>query len=94
MGLVKSTADYFHGIAGKEEGLRLFVVVRDFLKMLEKACREVKEKPRKASRTQKREIQTRQPSAETPPQPPPDSRQRLFPAIAGRRVDDSGSDDD
>ncbi|CAI9773458.1 unnamed protein product [Fraxinus pennsylvanica] len=36
MALVKSTADYFHGNAGKDEGLRLFVIVRDFLIILEK----------------------------------------------------------
>uniref|UniRef100_M1AVU2 Formin-like protein n=1 Tax=Solanum tuberosum TaxID=4113 RepID=M1AVU2_SOLTU len=31
MALVKSTGDYFHGNAGKDEGLRLFVIVHDFL---------------------------------------------------------------
>ncbi|KAA8523742.1 hypothetical protein F0562_010165 [Nyssa sinensis] len=36
MAVVKSTADYFHGNAGKDEGLRLFVIVRDFLIMLDK----------------------------------------------------------
>ncbi|KAJ6293197.1 hypothetical protein OIU78_025225, partial [Salix suchowensis] len=32
--LVKNTGDYFHGNAGKDEGLRLFIVVRDFLIIL------------------------------------------------------------
>ncbi|KAL8162571.1 hypothetical protein V2J09_014060 [Rumex salicifolius] len=41
--LIKSTADYFHGKPGKEEGLRLFSIVRDFLIMLDKACRQVEE---------------------------------------------------
>lgn len=41
--LVKDTADYFHGNAGKEEGLRLFAIVSDFLRILEKVCREIKE---------------------------------------------------
>uniref|UniRef100_J3LV35 Formin-like protein n=1 Tax=Oryza brachyantha TaxID=4533 RepID=J3LV35_ORYBR len=41
--LVRSTVDYFHGSTGKDEGLRLFVVVRDFLAILDKVCREVKE---------------------------------------------------
>uniref|UniRef100_A0A0E0KLZ2 Formin-like protein n=1 Tax=Oryza punctata TaxID=4537 RepID=A0A0E0KLZ2_ORYPU len=41
--LVRATVDYFHGSTGKDEGLRLFVVVRDFLAILDKVCREVKE---------------------------------------------------
>ncbi|KAJ6417311.1 hypothetical protein OIU84_003094 [Salix udensis] len=35
--LVKNTGDYFHGNAGKDEGLRLFIVVRDFLIILDKS---------------------------------------------------------
>jgi hypothetical protein len=42
MAQVRSTADYFHGQAGKDEGLRLFVIVRDFLIILDKVCREVR----------------------------------------------------
>lgn len=45
MALVKSTADYFHGQAGKDEGLRLFVIVRDFLIILDKVCKEIKANP-------------------------------------------------
>nr|GEV44362.1 formin-like protein 5 [Tanacetum cinerariifolium] len=45
MALVKNTADYFHGQAGKDEGLRLFVIVRDFLLILEKVCKEIKTNP-------------------------------------------------
>ncbi|KAJ6727972.1 FORMIN-LIKE PROTEIN [Salix koriyanagi] len=41
--LVKNTGDYFHGNAGKDEGLRLFIVVRDFLIILDKVCKEVGE---------------------------------------------------
>ncbi|KAK3145383.1 hypothetical protein QOZ80_4AG0328490 [Eleusine coracana subsp. coracana] len=41
--LVRNTVDYFHGSTGKDEGLRLFVVVRDFLSILDKVCKEVKE---------------------------------------------------
>lgn len=85
MSLVKSTADYFHGNSGKDEGLRLFVIVRDFLIILEKVCKEVmKNAPQKSSRT-----------AAAPPQTTPtDPRSRLFPAIADRRIDTSSSDDE
>ncbi|KAK4792101.1 hypothetical protein SAY86_022536 [Trapa natans] len=41
--LVESTADYFHGNAGKSEGLRLFIIVRDFLLMLDRVCAEVRD---------------------------------------------------
>ncbi|XP_057540334.1 formin-like protein 5 [Amaranthus tricolor] len=96
MALVKSTADYFHGQSGKEEGLRLFVIVRDFIIMLEKACREVKERPRWPTRNQKtREPPSRQTSTETPQTPfSPDFRQKLFPAIAERRTETGFSSDD
>lgn len=50
MELVKSTGDYFHGNAGKDEGLRLFVIVRDFLIMLDKTCREVKDAQKKQAK--------------------------------------------
>lgn len=94
MALVKSTADYFHGNSGKDEGLRLFVIVRDFLVILDKVCREVKAAPLRSSRTPK----TEDTASTAPPDPrqttPPDLRQRLFPAIAGRRVDTSSSDDE
>ncbi|KAL9236362.1 hypothetical protein vseg_011042 [Gypsophila vaccaria] len=95
MGLVKSTVDYFHGNSGKEEGLRLFVVVRDFLIILDKVCREVKARPKWPSRPQKREPPSRQTSTETPRTPfSPDFRNRLFPAITERRMDGSSSDED
>uniref|UniRef100_A0A5B6YZ69 Formin-like protein n=1 Tax=Davidia involucrata TaxID=16924 RepID=A0A5B6YZ69_DAVIN len=91
MGLVKSTADYFHGNAGKDEGLRLFVIVRDFLIMLDKECKEVKNAPRKPNRTPNKEGSTMPPSSD-PRQPPPDHRQWLFPAITDRRIDNSSSE--
>ncbi|PWA51142.1 formin, FH2 domain-containing protein [Artemisia annua] len=40
--LVRSTGDYFHGKSGKDEGLRLFAIVRDFLKLLDETCNEVR----------------------------------------------------
>lgn len=96
MSLVKSTGDYFHGKAGKDEGLRLFIIVRDFLIMLDKVCKEVKDTPRRPVKPQQKDSEpastpivsdSRQPAS-------PDIRQRLFPAIQGRRVSDSSSDDE
>ncbi|KAJ9562802.1 hypothetical protein OSB04_007962 [Centaurea solstitialis] len=49
MTLMKNTADYFHGQAGKDEGLRLFIIVRDFLIILDKVCKEVKAMPLRPS---------------------------------------------
>ncbi|RWW78174.1 hypothetical protein BHE74_00013618 [Ensete ventricosum] len=85
--LVHNTTDYFHGNAGKEEGLRLFVIVRDFLGMLDKACKEVRESPNKVSKTPKVKGSPRA-------TPIPDPRQLLFPAIVDRRVDSSSSDEE
>ncbi|KAJ4902029.1 Formin-like protein 5 [Raphanus sativus] len=90
--LVKSTGDYFHGKAGKDEGLRLFVIVRDFLIILDKICKEVKGRPVKIARKQG---STASASSETPRQPPSlDPKQKLFPAITERRMDQSSSDSD
>ncbi|PQQ18254.1 formin-like protein 5 isoform X2 [Prunus yedoensis var. nudiflora] len=102
MALVKSTGDYFHGNAGKDEGLRLFVIVRDFLLIIDKACREVRLAPKKSTYVQKKEAPSsdpRQPpttpSASNLRQPPsPDLHKRLFPAIQDRRMDNSSSDDE
>ncbi|KAK1388986.1 formin-like protein 5 [Heracleum sosnowskyi] len=35
-GLVMSTAEYFHGTPGRDEGMHLFIIVRDFLVMVDK----------------------------------------------------------
>lgn len=92
MALVKSTGDYFHGKAGKDEGLRLFVIVRDFLIILDKICKEVKGRPVKMARKQG---STASASSETPRQAPSlDPKQKLFPAITERRMDQSSSDSD
>ncbi|KAK9279164.1 hypothetical protein L1049_012841 [Liquidambar formosana] len=94
MALVKSTGDYFHRNAGKDEGLRLFAIVRDFLIMLDKACKEVRDSPKKPSRLQKKEAPI-VPSSSDPHQPPsPYLRQRLFLAITDRLMDYSSLDDE
>ncbi|CAH8358434.1 unnamed protein product [Eruca vesicaria subsp. sativa] len=94
MALVKSSADYFHGKSAKNEGLRLFAIVRDFLIMLEKVCRQVKETTTTTKTTNysgKKDTQVMQDSN----QPSTDNVQRrLFPAIAERREDSSDDSDD
>lgn len=90
--LVKSTADYFHGNAGMDEGLRLFTIVRDFLIMIDKTCKEVRDdRAKRPITTTKKEV--REVKA-TNSQKPENAIQKLFPAIVGRRTDDSSSDDE
>lgn len=101
MALVKNTGDYFHGDSGKDEGLRLFVIVRDFLIMLDKVCREIKCVPKKpVLKSAKQETTSNNnhsrgsssSEAHHPPPPSQDFHQRL--AVANRRMDDFSSDDD
>ena len=96
MALVKSTVDYFHGNSGKEEGLRLFTIVRDFLIVLDKTCKQVKEAAEAAAKQAKHtKKETATPTAAC--QQNSDLRQRLFPAIVERRIGDdesSSSEDD
>ncbi|KAL3647089.1 hypothetical protein CASFOL_008057 [Castilleja foliolosa] len=96
MAMVKSTVDYFHGNSGKDEGLRLFAVVRDFLIILDKVCREVKNMPHKFRMAKKDDMVAAKsdPRQPAPAPAPVDPRQRLFPAITDRRVDSSSSDDE
>lgn len=102
--LIKSTADYFHGHAGKDEGLRLFVIVRDFLVILDKVCNEVRSAPKKPAPRKENPVATKdKPVAppppdqrKTPPPPPPaaDPKRRLIPAIQNRRMHSSSSSSD
>lgn len=96
MALVKSTGDYFHGNSAKDEGLRLFVIVRDFLIILDKVCREVKITATMQNKTPRKEVETGTPTtpSETRQSLFPDPRLRLIPAIKDRRMDSSSSDDD
>lgn len=66
MAIVKSTGDYFHGNTGKDEGLRIFIIVRDFLLLLDKVCREVKNGPKKSFRNPKSEDSTAVPRQPDP----------------------------
>ncbi|XP_076895669.1 formin-like protein 5 [Bidens hawaiensis] len=104
--LIKNTTDYFHGNSGKDEGLRLFMIVRDFLIILDKVCREVKSNPVRTPMAQKSDDSS-QPgmvrkdeqilgggTSEPRQTLFSDQRQLLFPAIVGRRMDSSSSDED
>lgn len=91
--LVRKTTDYFHGSSGRDEGLRLFVIVRDFLVILDRICAELKKSFAKQTRTTSKEMSTRTP-AQDARQSMQDMRQRLFPAIAAKRTDESSSDSD
>lgn len=69
--LVKSTGDYFHGNSGRDEGLRLFVVVRDFLIMLDKVCKEVGDAQKKAAASATKPSPKQEPPAPATAKPPP-----------------------
>ncbi|KAG4132414.1 hypothetical protein ERO13_D08G030700v2 [Gossypium hirsutum] len=98
MALVKSTGDYFHGNAHKDEGLRLFVIVRDFLIILDKVCKEVRNAPRKPVKTHKKHASNPSSSSSESRLAPTslDPHQKLFNAIAERRMENfsSSSDDE
>ncbi|KAE8673584.1 Formin-like protein 5 [Hibiscus syriacus] len=98
MAMVKSTGDYFHGNAHKDEGLRLFVIVRDFLIILDKVCKEVRDAPRKPVKAHKKQDSNASSSSSESRFAPtsPDPHQKLFSAIAERRRNNfsSSSDDE
>lgn len=100
MALVKSTGSYFHGNAGKDEGLHLFSIVRDFLIMVDKVCKEVKtthqsNKPVRTTRAASPSSTSSNVSEQVQKESAVvDMRQRLFPAITDRRAEHSDSDDE
>ncbi|XP_017245837.2 formin-like protein 3 [Daucus carota subsp. sativus] len=87
--LIQSTVDYFHGHAGKDEGLHLFAVVRDFLGMVEKVVNEVERKAQTAKKMPARAPPAAQESRK--PDNQQKLQQRLFPAIQEQRRNDSSS---
>lgn len=99
MDLVKSTGDYFHGRAGRDEGAHLFVIVRDFLSMVDKSCQDVKSSI-KLPKTHRKDAMS--PSlSPSPSQGSPlatetthEMQTRLFPAMRARQIDDEFSSDD
>lgn len=99
MVMVKSTGDYFHGNSAKDEGLRLFVIVRDFLKLLDIVCIDIKKNDEKNRKKPNIPVGRKIPSGR------PQSRQlswsswsnvrdKLFPAMKDRKMDYSSSDED
>ncbi|KAL5573218.1 hypothetical protein UlMin_022815 [Ulmus minor] len=94
MALVKSITDYFHGSARKDEGFRLFVIVRDFLVMLDKVCKEIRDSAAKPIKISNSKKDSPKGQASDTRQSLPDIRQRLFPAITERRMEDSSSDEE
>ncbi|GER31595.1 formin-like protein [Striga asiatica] len=83
--LVRSTGDYFHGRAGREEGSHLFVIVRDFLVMLDKACLDVKSLSRGVLQVK---VEPRKEESTI------EINRQLFPAMRECQLDDDFSSDD
>ncbi|CAM8891031.1 unnamed protein product [Rhodiola kirilowii] len=94
MALVQRTAEYFHGNAVKDEGLRLFIIVRNLLIMLEKVCKQVREKLATAAKAKRKETPSFPCSPDTHKKQLADVRQQLFPAIRSNNISDSSSDSD
>jgi hypothetical protein len=97
--LVRATVDYFHGSTGKDEGLRLFVVVRDFLGILDKVCREVKEQAAANAKAKKQQQPTpaprsRQSSQSSFRDPRQQIQDRRAAALSRNNSSSSSSDSD
>lgn len=98
IGLVKSTGDYFYGRGGKDEGGHLFVIVRDFLVMVDKACQDVKSSIKMPSRVHRKDALSPalspSPSQDLPPESTHEMQSRLFPAMKARQLDEEPNSDD
>nr|XP_043614203.1 formin-like protein 5 isoform X2 [Erigeron canadensis] len=93
MALVKSTGDYFHGNSAKDEGLRLFVIVRDFLKLLDNVCVEIR-KMNEANNKKKQDGKKEPSINENRQQAWLNIRDKLFPTLRDNKMDYSSSDDE
>ncbi|KAG6423476.1 hypothetical protein SASPL_113872 [Salvia splendens] len=99
MNLVKSTGDYFQGRSGKDEEGHLFLIVRDFSVMVDKACQDVKSSI-KLPKTHRKDAFTPSlspsPSQGSPPasETTHEKRSRLFPEMRDRQIDSEFSSDD
>ncbi|KAL8228457.1 hypothetical protein R6Q57_016041 [Mikania cordata] len=95
MALVKSTGDFFHGNSAKDEGIRLFIIVRDFLKLLDKVCSDIKKTTEMSSKKNDTSIGKKEfVSQQNRQQAWFNIRDKLFPALKDRKIDYSSSDDD
>ncbi|CAN6230400.1 unnamed protein product [Urochloa humidicola] len=84
--LVKKTIRYFHGNDSKDDNFRLFVIVRDFLLMLDKACKEV-------GASQKKGTDKLRNNGNGNPTSQPILQQQQFPAVIHGHSDSSDSND-
>uniref|UniRef100_A0ACD5V7B8 Uncharacterized protein n=1 Tax=Avena sativa TaxID=4498 RepID=A0ACD5V7B8_AVESA len=84
--LVKKTIRYFHGNDAKDDGFGLFVIVRDFLVMLDKACKEVGASQKKAASKSQSSG-----SGNLASQLNPEEKQ--FPTVLDHHLDSSDSND-
>ncbi|RCV05380.1 hypothetical protein SETIT_1G079300v2 [Setaria italica] len=82
--LVKKTIRYFHGNDSKDDDFRLFVIVRDFLVMLDKACKEVGASQKKGTNKLRNNGN---------PTSQPTLQEQQFPAVIDDHSDNSDSND-